>query len=424
MAEITGEFVAIHERVNDVLLGCIGMLSAEEKIARLEGVAPEEWQAVVQAARRHRVSPLLFDKLKALHGANVVPAKVLVSLREDYLGNAVRNLRLYRELHKIVTALHAEDIPVIVLKGAFLAELVYRGIASRTMGDLDLLVPRENLGEAVAILNSLGYQPRRSVDIDVALRFSHHLVACVRSGASAPVEIHWNLVRSRDDLTISPCEFWEHSLPETIGGVQVRVLCPEHLLLHLCHHIANHHVFELGLRPLCDIAETLRCYGKTLNWSVVLQRAQQWRSQRGVFLALRLARDCLSAPVPEAILSALCPANFDESHCTTAREQMLCPRSGEASHGVSSFFTCMWQERRLADKLGILARRVFLRKIELAYFYNIEPGSLRIYWYYLVRLHDLLRRYSASVFRLIRGERQFSAFIQRKSALFTWLAEE
>jgi hypothetical protein len=66
----------------------------------------------------------------------------------------------YQELQTVLKTFkfRAAGIDVIVLKGAFLAELVYRNIGLRAIGDIDLLVKKEDLGKVKRVLIQLGYQ--------------------------------------------------------------------------------------------------------------------------------------------------------------------------------------------------------------------------------------------------------------------------
>ena len=65
---------------------------------------------------------------------------------------------LYNELQTVLKTFNAAGIDVIVLKGAFLAELVYENIGRRAMGDIDLLVKKEDLEKVKQELIQLGYQ--------------------------------------------------------------------------------------------------------------------------------------------------------------------------------------------------------------------------------------------------------------------------
>src|SRR5262245_54856896 len=105
----------------------------------------EEWQLLLALAGVQRVRGILYHRLKSRGCESMIPQELVLALNEAYRHNALRNLVLYRELNRIVTALQARRIPVIVLKGAFLASVVYGNLGLREMNDLDLLVPVPDL---------------------------------------------------------------------------------------------------------------------------------------------------------------------------------------------------------------------------------------------------------------------------------------
>ena len=135
-----------------------------------------------------------------------------------------RNMNLYHELSHVLTVLRHDDIPVIVLKGAHLAEIVYENIALRPMCDVDLLVKKEDLTRVQRKLLETGYSP-----------FTNRLL----------LDIHWHLENSMTDLPVDMDMIWERAQPAFIAGVKVLVLSPEDLLLHLCLHLGFHHFFQL-----------------------------------------------------------------------------------------------------------------------------------------------------------------------------------
>src|SRR5688572_16668740 len=92
----------------------------------------KEWLAWIDCALAQGVAPQLYYQIKKARGESALPAEMLVRLQQAYHQNAARNLRLFHELHKILTTLNFNDIPVIVLKGAYLASAVYPNPALRS----------------------------------------------------------------------------------------------------------------------------------------------------------------------------------------------------------------------------------------------------------------------------------------------------
>ena len=236
-----------------------------------------------------------------------------------------RNTLLYQELGLVLQALQHENIPVIVLKGAHLAALVYRHIALRPMSDLDLLVHPSDLERAAAKLRDLNYSGPPGGDVPTLWKGECHLPRLHKAPGTA-LELHWTPLSPARLPAIANDGWWQRSRPATIAGAPTRVLSPEDLLLHVCLHNACHPVcgpFGLGLRPLCDIAAIIRRYRETLSWPEVQARAVEWRTERFVYLALWLARELLGVAVPQSIMEGLCPRDFAERWAVVAIKQVL-----------------------------------------------------------------------------------------------------
>ena len=113
-----------------------------------------DWDALLLAARKARVSPLLH---LVLHDRAWVPAYVRSALRMDLFGVARKNLIGMNALTAILGALNDAGIRHILLKGAALALTLYKSEGLRPMSDIDLLVPHEDVPQTLSVLKSLGY---------------------------------------------------------------------------------------------------------------------------------------------------------------------------------------------------------------------------------------------------------------------------
>jgi hypothetical protein len=100
---------------------------------------------------------------------NEIPPEVREEFKEDYYLNATKNTLIFRELGRVLAAFHKAGLPVIVLKGAALAEPVYGNVALRPMSAADLLIRKEDLLGIDEQLKVLGYCPsdRSADDIDL-----------------------------------------------------------------------------------------------------------------------------------------------------------------------------------------------------------------------------------------------------------------
>jgi hypothetical protein len=395
----------------------------ETRVARLEQLSPSDWDGVIQQANRHRVTPLLYRRLKTLGPGTIIPAGIMQRLQEIYLfDSARRNVRLHHQLSKVLKMLQNDGIPVIALKGVHLAEVVYGDLALRPMDDMDLLVRTTDLSRIEAKLLEMGYSPSRRFWIEAECATSRHLAPFTKPGA-ASLEIHWTIARPTDPFKIDVDELWKRARPATIAGVEVLVLSPEDLLLHLCLHASFHHRFTIGLRPFCDISETLHHYRDEMDWEQVQLRARQWGVGKCVYLTLRLVRELLEAAVPGDVLNALEPNDLDPRLVIWIGEQIFTGRGNTLP--LSPNLARIWGANRLRDKVATFLKFAFPSPEVMATKYPASPFSKRIYLYYPIRLKDLLLRHGRVAWQLLRRDEEMATLAEREKerfALIDWLA--
>ncbi len=397
-------------RINEGLLYCLRADPDEAGRFLFEQLSDSDWGAIIQQSAGHGVTPLLYHRLKTFPSDTPIPNQVVQRLRGIYLHSASRNMHLYHKLAKVLEILRRENIPMIALKGAHLAELVYGNIALRPMSDVDLLVKRTDLTRVEDKLMQIGYVPtesHRQIAED-----NHHFTYRSPNGELS-VEIHWNFLPSMYPFNIDIDEQWKRSRPAIIAGVQVSVLCPEDLILLLCLH-ASKHLFEMGLKHLCDIFESIRHYGNEIDWKQTHLRSRQWGAVKCVYLTLRLARESLGASVPEDLLKAIQPPDFDERFMVLAKDQIFSYRH-QLSHDLSVYpsIAQLWGPKGLLDKATLFLRRAFPSSEEMARTYPAPSDSMRIYLYYPVRIRDLFLRHGRRVWQLFRRDERLRTSAER-----------
>jgi len=408
-------------RTDELLLYCLRVVPDEAGNGRLETLSSSDWDVLVKESGRYGVAPLLYHRLRTFHSDISVPANVMAILRQVYLECSGRNMQLYHEVGKVLGLLRHENIPVIVLKGVHLAELVYGNIALRPMGDVDVLVHKDDLMRVEAALLGMGYAPvecHRQIAED-----NWHFVYGLPN-RELFVEVHWNFLPSMYRFKIDIDGHWERSRQAIIAGVEVSVLCPEDLLLYLCLHTSKH-LFEMGLKPLYDIFETIRYYGKEIDWKQVQLRSEQWGEAKCVYLTFRLVRELLGASVPDDLMKAIKPSDFDERFMVLAKERIFAYGHWN-SDGLllSPNIAQLWGSKRVLNKGTLFLRRVFPSPEEMTRMYPAPSDSIRIYFYYSVRIKDLLLRHGRQVWRLLRrneGMRSLAKQEDDMTPLEDWL---
>lgn len=410
-----------NRRVTDLQRLLLDWLQRDDSPANVSGfsaLSAEEWRDFLSLAAEQRVRPLLWQRIRERGGEGLLPVGVADELRGASRSNTLRNLRLYAELRRLLAALEGEGIPLILLKGIFLAQAVYGDMGLREMNDIDVLARPVDIPRIAEILEGMGYVSLLPISADIVLQAQHHIPRMVREGWGA-FEIHGNLTRPDEQFNIDPAELWRRAVPTRVAGCSALTLAPEDLLLHLCLHTSHHHLFAFGLRPSCDIAEVITCFGPVLDWSQVVERALRWGWQRGVYLALLLARELAGAAVPETVLALLCPVDMSDELRATALAQVLGDKRLSAS--LPPAFAELLESGSLVTKAGIFWRRLFLPRKIIASLYGVPSDSIRILGCYPRRLVDVLRRHTPTLRRYRDNDTPLKSQAERTRCIARWL---
>jgi hypothetical protein len=293
---------ALAERA--LLVACAHAAPSHLDAAAFGALTAGQWMHVVQAAGRQRIRPLVLQALTTAGVLSAMPAAVRDVLTAECRAISRQNLAIHAEMNRLAQVFSERGIAVIVLKGAYLDRAAYPGIGMREMDDLDILVHRADLEAAVQACLDSGYHPRRPFSTEADAEVHSHVSRLVKAG-TAIVEIHWSVTPPSLRQTIDPEELWAGSVPWPVAGSGVRALSAQDSLLHTCYHAAYHHYFEMGLRPLCDVARIVSTLSQGLDWDAVCRAARERRWNRGVYMTLAMARDLIGVQVPESVLSGL-----------------------------------------------------------------------------------------------------------------------
>jgi hypothetical protein len=319
--------------------------------------------------------------------ATAMPAPVRERLRGLYVGSAVRNALLLRQSAKAVAALAARGIPVILLKGIHLCRFVYPEPGLRSMADVDLMVPRDRLAEAERVFVDAGWGPEPRADVDERCAWSNHLAKLHR--ANEPVlELHWTIERPTAPFGIDLDGIWGRARPATFEGVEIRVLCPEDLLLHLALHASFHHGFgRAAFKAVVDVAAVIHATGDAMDWDQLVARANAWGAGGYAYTTVRVVADVMRMPVPMSVLERLRHDAEDLAMVDIARRFIIEPELPTAYRELARQ-TGVW------ERWKTILRHAYPPRDEMERIYGLRPGAPVVYLHYLGRLPRLLARRS------------------------------
>jgi hypothetical protein len=201
-------------------------------------VTAEESMSVLDVAAEENVLPWAAACLRAHHVSPEVDARLRTIDREARISAFIWS----ETLRSTLAEFHRRDVPVISLKGPWLAQRLYGDTALRLYADLDLLVKRADFARSEELLSELGFLP--------AARRDDYARTWTRGGIM--LELHDD-VENRLAFDFAIDGAWDRAQQAEFEGVPALLLAPSDELRFLCLHGVRHrferlsHVLDLVL---------------------------------------------------------------------------------------------------------------------------------------------------------------------------------
>lgn len=201
-----------------------------------------------------------------------LPTGLAARLERQCFAVAARNTMLSIELRSLLRAFEDQRVPCAPLRGLELAERLYGDFTLRPVGDLDLLVRKDDLPRAAAILRGLGFREmdQRS---GFAEAFSYALAFFKEGHRWILTDLHWTITYRPFVDRVDMDQVWKRCVRGRVVGVETWRLAREELLLHLCLHLMHRE----GTAPLLwfyEVDRLLRQEREAFDWSRLLSFAQ------------------------------------------------------------------------------------------------------------------------------------------------------
>ena len=288
---------------------CLGARTTLEPVhvAQISQLVAEglDWPRFTQLAMFHRVHPLLYHSLTAIE-CEGIPAEVEAWLKQAALVTAARNLHLAHELGRVIRLLNSNDIPAIPFKGPVLAQAAYGNVGLRPCTDLDLLIPAASFSAVERILLADAYTPAPKVQDLTGLRKAFYVYrtkqfAFVREPMLG-LDVHTAIMPPGYAYPVAFDDLLQRAHPLSVASTTLPNIAAEDLVQILCFHGIKNRCE--ALKYFCDIAELVHATPE-LDWTVVLERADQMRGERILYLGLHLADRLLGLPLPDVVAARI-----------------------------------------------------------------------------------------------------------------------
>lgn len=287
----------------DLLLASLAVSCAASRVQLMHRtIAPEvDPQWLIDAAVWHGVAPQVYRSLSAI-AHELLPAAAMNKLRMHSLAHRLNARHLAEQLVCLMDALDSAGIPALAFKGPVLGAIAYGDESARQFVDLDILIGRDRLPDAVKVLAEHGYSgPAGDSAALGAEIFQDREEEFHNRNDFTSIDLHWQ-------LTPGYFQFLDHdalfarSIRVNLSSGSVATLAPADMMIYLCVHGSLHG--WRSLRMICDAAAMAQTLTAAELAAVVVE-AERTGTRRMVLLGLALANQLLGLDLSEAIASSI-----------------------------------------------------------------------------------------------------------------------
>lgn len=303
------------ETINEIFLSILKGGNKEYVDSCLKQFSNGDWATLKHCAIEHGIFPIFYSRLLKTTSEDI-PSEAASDFKTMYLLNLKKNIILEKELLRVISLLNKAEIPVMPLKGVFLAKFLYDDLASRhTSCDLDLLVTREDIERTSRLLEGMGYcLDGIKCETKLCLRFNR----AIQFAKKVPdlgifkLDIHWNFCGRFVNTHVK--EMWLGAKEAAWGGSRIMVPSTEDLLLLLSLKAILGFEF-INMRYLADMDRLITNFGEEINWETLIGKAKKIGANAALFFSLCLCRDIFNSDTEEDILNSLRPCLIREKIC-------------------------------------------------------------------------------------------------------------
>ena len=262
------------------------------------------WDDTFALATTHRVHSVLAHNLEsdALLKSHV-PGEIH-RLLHRFRALAVMRRQLYsRAIAPIIETLAAEEIRLVLLKGAALVETVYPH-GTRLLNDFDILIRKRDYGRVTTAFEEAGFSKRlRDGQTEASELENYHQIGLVKRVGETllSVDLHWLLYPAeRAFCQIDTPTLMSRSKRIPFAATSTFVLSPEDMLVHYASQLVNDSL-NVSYQRMGDLYAIAK---GSPSWKSTVEIASRAGSAGATHYALSIA-SMLGANVPSRVFREL-----------------------------------------------------------------------------------------------------------------------
>ncbi|MBU1006039.1 MAG: nucleotidyltransferase family protein [Candidatus Omnitrophica bacterium] len=278
---------------------------------RLENIIEQglDWDYIFKIIVLSDIAPLTCYYLSRLKNNNI-PDWFMQKLNDNRNNTITANMFLWKNLRGVLQGFDKENIPAILLKGAFMSDIIYENIAMRSLVDIDIMVKEKDLLKIDAILKNNSYAKIKEYPGEILYKKETGVLY-----DKLPIEIHYKL-RLPSEILILSDFLWNNPIIKETNGLKMLYPSIENSLiysaLHFFHHLSEVFMWHCGfpgIKSILDIHEIITIKNDCINWKYITGFSKRYKTRHILYLSLLLSKLYFGTRIPENFMRSLKP-NF------------------------------------------------------------------------------------------------------------------
>lgn len=282
---------------------------------------------------RQGLSGGLYSALEESRSSGLLPEELVQHYKSTYMRQWITNEKLLREMTVLSDLFKEHGAEVIFLKGPIFAQRFYGDIDRRAMGDIDILIRKEDLifFDELLIKNAFRRISVALFNKKLASRYVHHFE--YRKG-DIDLELHWALA-NHFSFDLDYAKIWREKQRYPFKDRVFHILPDEYeLVLQILSIFKDIGLGTIKYRSLLDCYIALKASYDTIDWSDFFER----RRREGILAislnVLDIALDLFDADGDFVALSRYMNKNSESIKCRDMESKLkLLNDSGGALNG-------------------------------------------------------------------------------------------
>ena len=266
----------------------------------------QQWDLLIRQGRRTKLLARLANALEEAGICDQVPAAPRLHLSSAQKLASRQDASLRWEVACICNELANAGVRVTLLKGAAYAMAKLPAARGRTFSDIDIIVPKMQMGRVESELMLHGWQGGHHDEYDQRYyrQWMHEIPPMFHVRRGTTIDVHHATLPETARVKVNTAELLDAVVPLE-GHSNLYVLQAPDMLLHSATHLFHEGDFDKGLRDLFDLDALFRQFGEKPDfWRKLVPRAVLLGLTRPLYYAIRYTTLMLGTPVPASVVQA------------------------------------------------------------------------------------------------------------------------